>query len=343
MRITHRVRSSGKLIALLGAVVALAGCGGESGEGGGAGGGAAGGTDYPNGRPVQLVAPSAPGSGWDTTARAMGQVLQQGKLISHPLPIENRDGGTGAVWLSQMVTARKGQSDVIALTSLPIIINKLRGDSDYSYEDVTMVARLITEYFIVVVPADSKYRSLKDLLEAVKANPRSVPVGASGDDRLPMALLVAAAGGDPQKVNFVAYDGGGEQVTALLNGDIQAAVAGVSEFRGQIESGDIRAVGVIRPERLTAPLDTILTAKEQGYDVDLSNARGIYGPPGMSEEAVTYWRDTLKKMIATPAWKSVAAKNQWETTYLEGAEYEQYLAETTTAIETGLKETGEIK
>lgn len=324
------------LLLLAGLLALLAACGG-------AGGGQGGGEDYPGGKPVKMVAPAEPGSGWDTTARALDQVFQEEKLLDHPLPIENQAGATGAVWLAQMVNEQKGKEDVIAVTSLPIMSNYLRGDSEYSYEDVTMVARIINEYYTAVVPADSEYQSLEDLLNAVKEDPGSIAVGAAGDDRLPFALLVAAAGGDPQKINFVSYEGGGEQIAAMLNGDIDAAVAGVSEFRGQIESGDLKALAVLKDERLTPPLDDIPTAKEEGYDVVLENWRGIYGPPDMPDYAVSYWQDTLQKTLETAAWKDVAEKNQWDTVYMEGEELQSYLKETSAKIENALKETGEIK
>lgn len=242
-----------------------------------------------------------------------------------------------------MVNEQKGKDDVIAVTSLPIMSNYLRGDSDYSYEDVTMIARIISEYYIAVVPADSEHETLEDLLNAVKEDPGSVAIGAAGDDRLPFALLVDAAGGDPRKINFISYEGGGEQIAALLNGDIDAALAGVSEFRGQIESGDLRALAVLKDERLTPPLDDIPTAKEEGYDVVLENWRGLYGPPEMPDYAVSYWQDTLQKTLETETWKEVAEKNQWDTVYMEGEELQSYLKETNAKMEKAMKETGEVK
>src|ERR671914_1798283 len=317
-------------------VVALAGYACATSGGGGEGG------EYPGGA-VRLVAPAEPGSGWDLTARTVADVLEKEKLIDHPLPVENRVGATGSVWLSQMVNDYKNEDDVIAVTSTPIMSNYLRGDSDYEYTDVTMIVRFITEYYMVAVAADSEYQNLEDLLNAVKENPGEVPIGAAGDDRLPFALLVQAAGGNPEEINFVAYEGGGEQIAALLNGDIKAAVAGVSEFRGQIEAGDLRGLTVIRDERLAPPMDDIPTAREEGYGVELENWRGIYGPPDMPEEAVTYWQDTIQRMTETQAWEETAAKNQWETTYMEGEEFRNYLDETYESVRAGLRETGEIQ
>ncbi len=334
MRGVRSARRCLSFVALFVVVLAASACATEGG--GGAGG------EYPSGA-VRLVAPAEPGSGWDVTARTVADVLKKEELIDHPLPVENRAGATGSVWLSQMVNDYKGEGDVVAVTSLPIMSNYLRGDSDYEYTDVTMIARIITEYYMVAVTADSEYRTLEDLLNAVKEDPGAVPIGAAGDDRLPFALLVDAAGGDPQKINFVAYEGGGEQITALLNGDIDAAMAGVSEFRGQLEAGDLRGLAVLKDERLDAPLDDMPTAPEEGYDVTLENWRGLYGPPDMPEEAVTYWENTLQEMVQTETWKKAADKNQWDTTYMKDEEMRAYLKKTYEDIRTAMEGTGEAK
>jgi putative tricarboxylic transport membrane protein len=331
------VRNAGRflLFVALGVAALVASACATSG-GGGAG------EEYPSGA-VRLVAPAEPGSGWDVTARTVADVLEKEKLIDHPLPVENRTGATGAVWQSQMVNDYKGEDDVIAVTSTPIMSNYLRGDSDYEYTDVTMIVRFITEYYMVAVAADSEYQNLEDLLDAVKENPGEVPIGAAGDDRLPFALLVQAAGGNPEEINFVAYEGGGEQTAALLNGDIDAAMAGVSEFRGQLMSGDLRGLAVLKDERLDPPLDDMPTAPEEGYDVTLDNWRGLYGPPDMSEEAVTYWENTIQKMVETEEWKKAAEKNQWDTTYMKDEEMRAYLKKTYGEIRKAMEATGEIQ
>ena len=297
---------------------------------------------YSKGKAVTLVAPAAPGSGWDVTARALAATFQKEKLINFPLQVVNEAGATGAVSLSQLVTQHKGDAYKISVTSTPIMSNYLRGDSDYSYEDVTMIARLMTEYYMVVVPADSPYKSLKDLLTAIKDKPSSVAVGASGDDRLPFALMVNDSGGDPKKIKFVSYEGGGEISNALLNGDLDVAVSGVSEFRGQIEAGTFRGLAITSEKRLGGVVKDVPTAKEAGVDVVYGNWRGLMGPPDMPKEAVTYWQNTIEKALKTPTWKDFAKKNQWEITYMKGDEFQQYLKEANDAIKTGLEKTGEI-
>ncbi|MBM7608590.1 putative tricarboxylic transport membrane protein [Lysinibacillus composti] len=298
---------------------------------------------YSDGKPVSIVAPASPGSGWDLTARALVEVFTKEKLVDFPVPVVNEAGATGAVSLSQLVTSQKGKADKISVTSTPIMSNYLRGLSDYSYEDVTMIARLMTEYYTVVVPKDSEYQTLTDLLEAIKADPQSVAIGASGDDQLPFALLLDAVGGDGSAIKFISYEGGGEITNAILNGDIKAAMSGISEFSAQIDAGEFRALGVTSEERLGGVMADVPTAIEQGIDVTFGNWRGVMGPPDMPEEAVAYWADVIEKALQTETWKDLAEKNQWETTFMKGEEFQTYLDETNEAYKKGLETTNQLK
>ena len=298
--------------------------------------------DYPT-QPVTLTAPAEPGSGWDTTARALAQAMEREDITDTALPVQNRTGATGCVWHEQMVSDYSGDPYQIAVTSTPIMSNYLRGDCERTYKEVTMIAAILVENYILVTGADSPYKSAEDLVAAVKKDPQSVPIAASGDDQLPFALVVRAAGGDPSKINFIEYEGGGEQITALLNGDVEAALAGVSEFRGQLESGDLRGLAVLKDERLEAPLDDIPTTPELGYDVTLANWRGVYGPPDMPDNAVTYWQDTLRETLESPAWKQLAARNQWEPLFLTDQELQAYLTNANNNVKRGLADIGALQ
>ncbi|HWO77812.1 MAG TPA: tripartite tricarboxylate transporter substrate-binding protein [Bacillus sp. (in: firmicutes)] len=334
---------SSLFIVCLSVLVVLVGC--SSSSSGGTGGDAGSNDEnvYSDGKPVTLVAPASPGSGWDLTARALVEVFTKEGLVDFPVPVVNEAGATGAVSLSQLVTAKKGAADKISVTSTPIMSNYLRGLSEYSYEDVTMIARLMTEYYTVVVPKDSKYQTIEDLLNDVKADPKAVAIGASGDDQLPFALLVDAVGGDASSINFISYEGGGEITNALLNGDLAAAMSGISEFTAQIEAGEFRALVVTSEERLGGVMQDVPTAIEQGIDVTFGNWRGLMGPPDMPEEAVTYWANVIEKALQTDTWKDLAKKNQWETTFMKGEEFQNYLNEANEAYKQGLEKTGQLK
>ena len=293
------------------------------------------GTKYPTG-PVTMTAGADPGSGFDITMRSVVEALQKEKIVNVPLPVENRPGAIGAVFLATMVERYKGDDDQVSVTSLSMMTNELRGMSKYGYDDVTMIARLMTEYFVVVTGPNSEYKNLTDVMTAIKADPGRVAVGAATDDQAPFDLLVAAAGGDPASVNYVTFEGGGDQSTALLNGDISVAIAGVSEFISLLKSGDLKPLGVLSEDRLPG-LDAP-TAREQGLDVTLANWRGIYGPPDMPQYAVDYWQKALGEMVESPTWKEIAERNQFTTTFMTGDEFQTYLSDTQAQVKAALEE-----
>lgn len=282
--------------------------------------------DYPVG-PIKMTVGGAPGSGFDLTMRTLTDVIGKNDIVDVPTPIDNRPGADGALWASQMIDKYSGADDRLSVTSLVMMTNHARGKSEFNYDDVTMIAQLMTENFAVVAKADSAYRDLPSVLSAVVSDPASVPVGAASDDQMPFALLVEAAGGDASKINFVAYEGGGEQTAALLSGDIDVAIAGSSELLPLITSGELSALAVVADERYEK-LNDVPTTKELGYDVTIANWRGIYGPPNMPDYAVEYWQDAIKRALETKEWSDAAERNQWVTTYRTGDELDAFLKKT---------------
>ncbi|VEG56595.1 periplasmic solute-binding protein [Mycolicibacterium aurum] len=290
---------------------------------------------YPSG-PVTMTAGANPGSGFDITIRAVVDALQKEGIVEVPLPVQNRPGESGATFLATMVEQYRGADDQISVTSLSMMMNELRGKSEYGYADVTMIAGLMTEYFVVVTRPDSPFNNLADLMTAIKADPADVDVAAANDDQAPFDLLVSAAGGDPAAIRYIPFEGGGDQIAALRSGDISVAIGGVSEFIDLLTAGDLQALGVLAEDRLPG-LD-VPTAREQGFDVTLSNWRGLYGPPDMPDVAVSYWQDALGTMVESATWKQIAERNQFTTTYMVGDEFQTFLAETQADVKTALDE-----
>ena len=280
---------------------------------------------YPAG-PVTLTAGAGPGSGFDLTIRSVAEALQTEKLVDVALPVVNRPGGTGADFLATMVEQYRGADDQLSVTSLSMMINQLSGRSPYGYRDVTMIARLMTEYFVVVTRADSPFRNLGDVMSAIRSDPARVTVGAAGDDHAPFDLLVSAAGGNPSSIHYVEHEGGGDQTTALRDGAADVAISGVSELVEPLRSRELRALGVLSEDRLPG-LDAP-TAREQGLDVTLANWRGIYGPPDMPAYAVDYWQRVLGQMVQTPTWRRITQRSQFTTTFMTGGEFGDFLART---------------
>ena len=296
---------------------------------------ASGGESYPSG-PVIMTAGASPGSGFDITIRSVVDALQNGQIVKVPLPVQNRPGGSGADFLATMVEQYKGADDQVSVTSLSMMMNDLRGKSKYGYDDVTMIARLMTEYFVVVAAAGAAFTTLDDVMTAIKSDPARVKVGAAEDDQAPFDLLVSAAGGDPSSVNYVAVEGGGDQSAALLKGDISVAIGGVSEFISQLQAGSLLSLGVLAENRLPG-LDAP-TAREQGLDVTLSNWRGLYGPPDMPQFAVDYWQKALGEMVQSPTWKLTAERSQFTTTFMIGDEFQTFLAKTQADVNAALEQ-----
>jgi putative tricarboxylic transport membrane protein len=279
------------------------------------------------------------GSGFDITIRSVVEALQKEKIVDVPLQVQNRPGASGADFLATMVEQDRGKDDQVSVTSLSMMINQLRGISKYGYANVTMIARLMTEYFVVVVQPDSRFKNLNDVMEGIKTDPAHVAIGAAHDDEAPFDLLVSAAGGQSSSVHYVTHEGGGDQLTALNNGDIDIAIGGVSEFISQVKSGNLRALGVLAENRLPG-LDAP-TAREQGLDVTLSNWRGLYGPPDMPQFAVAYWQQALGMMAESPTWKQAAERSQFTTTFMTGDELQTFLAKTQDDLKAALKDAGQ--
>lgn len=291
------------------------------------------GQGYPAG-PVTMTAGANPGSGFDITIRAVVEALEKEHIVDVPLPVENRPGNSGADFLATMVERYKGDENQVSVTSLSMMMNELLGKSTYGYDDVTMIARLITEYYVVVTRLDSPYNNLDDVMSGIKADPKGVVVGAANDDQAPFDLLVAAAGGDASTINYVPFEGGGDQIKALESGEISVAIGGVSEFVDLLSAGTLQPLGVLSEERLPG-LDAP-TAREQGLDVTLSNWRGLYGPPEMPQAAVEYWQDALGRMVESPTWKQIAKDRHFTTTFMVGDEFQAFLEETQADVKQAL-------
>lgn len=291
---------------------------------------------YPTG-PVTMTAGANPGSGFDLTIRSVVDALQEDRIVDVPLPVHNRPGGSGADFLATMVRDHDGADDQISVTSLAMMVNQVNGTSPYGYADVTMIARLLTEYFIVVTRPDSRYQNLGDLMSAVAADPAAARVGAARDDEAPFDLLVTAAGGSPASIRYVTHEGGGDQSDALATDAVDVAIGGVSEFVDRIASGELRALGVLAENRLPG-LD-VPTAREQGLEVTLSNWRGLYGPPHMPLHAVEYWQRALATMVESPAWQRIAERRRFVTTFMVGDDLRAFLARTQADVQAALQST----
>jgi putative tricarboxylic transport membrane protein len=196
---------------------------------------------------------------------------------------------------------------------------------------VTPIARLTSEYLVVVVPANSPHKTMADLVAAFKADPGKVSWhggSAGGSDHILAGLIVKAVGGDPSKVNYVAAKGGGDQIANIVGGHVTAGIAGLGEFAEHIKGGRMRALAVSAPVKE----DGIPSLKEQGIDVVLGNWRGVFGAPGITPAQRDALIGAMKTATESAAWKESLAKYGWDPVFLSGDAYKAFVEEDTRRI-----------
>ncbi len=274
---------------------------------------------------LTIMAPAAPGGGWDQTARAMQQALQEEKLAGN-VQVVNVPGAGGTIGLAQFVNADKGDATKLIVGGYVMVGAIIANQSPVTLEQVTPIARLTGEFEAVVVPAASDIKTMDDLVAKLKADPGSVSWGggsAGGVDHILVGQIAKAAGVDPTKINYIPFSGGGEALAAILGGQVTAGVSGTGEWEGQIASGDLRLLAVSGPERIEG-LDAP-TLKEAGLDVEVQNWRMVSAAPDISDEEKAALVDTIGKMADSNAWKTILEQKGWANTFLAGDEFEAYL------------------
>lgn len=296
----------------------------------------------------QCIAPSNPGGGWDYICRTTAKYLFDLGLIDDAMQVTNMSGGGGGVAFAHVTKERNEDNNLIVAAAMSTSARIAQGIYEgATKESVHWLATFGAEYGAIAVDADSEYQSLNQILDAIKADPRSVGIagGSSvgGYDHIKPMLVAQAAGvEDVTKLKYVAFSGGGEAMTGLLSGSVQALSGDLSEMLGFLESGDIRIVAILSPERLSGHPD-IPTAKEQGYDVIGANWRGLYMPAGASDEAKEYWKNAIQTMTESDAFQADLKAASIEPFNNFGADMDAYAAKTIEDVRTLSKEIGIIQ
>lgn len=280
---------------------------------------------------LTLIAPAAPGGGWDGFAREGQQALRAQGIVNNPQVI-NIPGAGGTIGLSQFVQD-PGREDALLVTGGVMVGAIELADNPESFDDVVPIARMADDYAALVVPADSEFQTLDDFLTAWKQDPgaNSIGGGSLGSiDHLLSGLLAKEVGIEPTAVNYVAYSGGGEALNSLLSHTTAAGMSGYNEVKDQVEAGNLRALAISSPERLEGV--DVPTFREQGVDVSMSNWRGVVAAPGITEEAKQEFIDIVTEWHATPEWQNALERNNWTDTFSTGEEFENFIdAEVATA------------
>jgi putative tricarboxylic transport membrane protein len=269
-----------------------------------------------------------PGGGFDQTGRGIGKALQDAGAAKN-VSYENRGGAGGTIGLAQFVNASKGDPNALVVMGAVMVGAIVQNKPPVTLENATPVARLFTEYNVFVVPANSPFKSMREVVEQMKKDPASVKWGGGSKgsvDHISVAMIARAAGVDVARANYIPFRGGGEASTAILGGHVTVGTAGYAEFAEFIRTGKVRAIAVTAPQRLASAKD-IPTLREQGLDVEIGNWRGVYGAPGITPEQRRALVAAVTKATATPGWKEALQKNDWTPSLLTGDDFGRFVSD----------------
>lgn len=319
-------------------LLVLTGCGGS-----GSGGGGEAAADYPT-ETIEIMAPADPGGGYDMTARSIARSLTEGGVIESEAKVYNVPGASGTTGLTQFVGENAGNPHQLMVIGKILVGAIQQTDSQVTLDNTTPIARLAAEYDAIAVPADSKYKTLEDLMKDFKKNPGSVAWGGGsvgGVDQILVAKLAEEIGVEPGKINYIPYSGGGELTPAILSGDVDAAASGLAEFSDQVAAGEMRLLAVSSEE----PIEGVdaPTIKEAGYDVSVANWRGIVAPPEISDAQRDAIVSKIEKMHDTKEWKQTLESNNWEDFLMTGDKFAEYVKAEDKDITQTLKDLGIIE
>jgi putative tricarboxylic transport membrane protein len=275
---------------------------------------------------VKMMIPANPGGGWDGTGRALGEALRDAGVAAS-VTYENKGGAAGAIGLAQFYNAAKGDPNALMVMGAVMLGGIITGKPPVSITQVTPIARLTTEYNVFVLPANSPFNTMKDVVEALKKDPGSVKWGGGSrgsTEHIAASQIAQAVGVPAAKINYVPFRGGGEAVAAILGGNVTVGGSGYSEFQQYIESGKMKAIAVTAGQRVKG-IDKIPTLKEQGIDVEIGNWRGVYGAAGISPEQRAALTDMIVKATKSKAWQEALVKNNWTPALLTGKDFDAFV------------------
>lgn len=298
---------------------------------------------------VECIAPASPGGGWDFTCRQVGKVLYGEKMTPGPVQVTNRSGASGAVAFAEIIAKRNTDDNLIAAASTATSTRLAQGQyAGFTAADVRWLGAVGADYGVIAVGKDSPHKTLAELIGVLKTEPTRISVsgGSSvgGWDHLKMLTVARAAGiANLRSIKYVAFQSGGEAVTQLIGGHVQAFSGDISEVLGFMEAGELRVLAVLAPERLPGDLGNLPTAREQGVDAVGVNWRGFYGPGKMTDDAYNYWSKAIADLYASAEWKKIMADNGLIPFGMTGPELTDFVKQQVADMQSLSREIGLIK
>lgn len=323
----------------LGLTLTLAACSDDGSTSGEDADGAAGG--YEAFDRLSIMAPADPGGGWDQTARTLAQVAEEAGAAD-ATQVTNVGGAGGTIGLAELANERS--EEFLMVMGLVMVGAIETNQAQATLDDTTPIARLTAEDLIVVVPAESPYETIEDLVNGIEEDGQDVAVAggsAGGADHILAGLIVQDAGISIDNLNYIPYSGGGESIAALLGGEVAAGISGVGEYAEQVEAGALRALATSGPE--TNDMVEAPTLIEAGIDVELTNWRGVVAPPEISDEGRQRLLDFVEEVHGSEEWQAQLETRGWDDAYLAGDEFDAYLAEEKERVRGVLEDIGLVE
>lgn len=276
---------------------------------------------------VHFLIPAGPGGGWDGTARGVGEALAKSGLVTD-VSFENLSGGGGGRAIAKLIETADRQQYTLLINSTPMVVRSLQKIFPQSFRDLEPIASVIADYSVFVVSKRSPWQSWQDVIDAFMNDPASVKVAGGSvrgsTDHIIFARAIELAGGDPYKVVYIPYDGGGKAMAGILTGETQILSTGLSEAIDMARAGEVRILAVTAAERLPAAPD-YPTLTELGFPLEFANWRGFFAAPGLPESRYRDMRETIDELLDTPEFEAVRARNGWTVLHHEGQDFYRFL------------------
>jgi putative tricarboxylic transport membrane protein len=275
---------------------------------------------------VEFVIPFAVGGGSDLLARIIGKVIEEEKLVPVPVALVNHPGGGGAVGLGYVAASRAADPHTIVLVNGTTQITPILNPEARTLTEIRPVMNVMLDDFVFFVKGDSRWKTIGDFVAEAKEKPdKSLNFSTGGTtDVMAITVFSQAIG---KEMNIVNFNSGGEALTALLGGHVDASIGNPLEFMGHLESGTVRALGVFRDTRF-AELPDVPTMKEQGIETpNFQMWRGVAVPKGVDDAAAAYWQGVMEKVVASPTFQAYIKENAATIVPIGGADFEKFLAD----------------
>jgi putative tricarboxylic transport membrane protein len=289
---------------------------------------------------MRISIPAGRDGGWDKTGRALGSAMREAGVASR-IAYANVPGAAGAFGLVQFINGAKGDPDAMLVMGAVMLGGIILRRPPVNLSQITAIARLASEYNVFVVPATSPFKDMAAVVAQLRMDPASVTWGGGSrgsTEHIAAAMIARAAGVDPRKLNYVAFDGGGEAAAAVAAGAVTIGGSGYSEFAGAIRDGRMRPVAVTSGERLRGI--AIPTLREQGLDVEIGNWRGVYGAPGITFEQRSALIDRVRAAVESRSWQQALQANGWTPALLTGASFDRFVDHEFESLRTTMRKAG---